>query len=223
VSSSVFEPERSAARVRHPFTGPARWVAAGLLVAGPLLQVIEFLLESPLDDTAARVAYWAAHPTRIGLSMAVGLLAVPFLIGEFAVLVALSRERARRLAWAAAALLTLAMAGLAAVHGAEMIAYGLARSGNQAAAVAALEGSDVGLPGAVLFVMFLGGAALGILALAAALWRSPLVPRIAPVLIVGFAVLDFALRQPVLGHLVALAGSVVVAGAVVTRYARHSR
>ena len=89
--------------------------------------------------------------------------------------------------------------------------------------MAALNGSDVGLPGAVLFVMFLGGAALGTVVLAAAMWRSPLVPRIAPVLVVAFAILDFALGQPVVSHLVGLAGSVVVAIAVVTGYARKPR
>src|SRR5919197_1142813 len=172
MSLLVLEPKSPTAPVRPPCTGPARWAAAGLLVTGPLL-------ENPLADPAARVAYWAQHATRIGASMAAGLLAVPLLLGGFAVQVALSRERSRRLAWTAAALLTLAMVGLAAVHGAEMTAYGLARSGNQAAAVAALNGSDVGLPGAVLFVMFLGGAALGTVVLAAAMWRSPLVPRIA--------------------------------------------
>jgi hypothetical protein len=39
------------------FTGRSRWLAATVLVIGPLLQLVDFLLENPLDDNAARVAY----------------------------------------------------------------------------------------------------------------------------------------------------------------------
>ena len=40
--------------------------------------------------------------------------------------------------------------------------------------------------------MFLGGAVLGTLTLAAAVWRSPLVPRVVAAFILAFAALDFA-------------------------------
>ena len=204
------------------FTGTARWVAAAILVIGPLLQVVEFLSENPAGDNAARVAYWAANPARIGLAESSGLVAVPFLIGSFAVVVALTRASSPRLAWSGAALLTLAMAGLAAVHGVEMAAYGLVRSGNLAAAKSVLDGDRLGPPGVVLVVMFLGGAALGTLALAAAIWRSPLVPRIATVFVLGFAVLDFALGQGIVSHIVNLVGLSLVAVAVVSGYSRKS-
>ena len=204
----------------RPFAGRARWAAAGLLVTGAALQVAEFLLENPLDDIPARVAYWQQHMTRIGLSEAVGLLAVPFLLGAVAVQVALVRAASRRLAWVAGSFMVCALVGLAAVHGAEMMAYGLVRAGNPAAAVAALEGSDLGAPGIVLFVLFLGGAALGVLTMSIALWRSPLVPRLAPVLILAFGVLDFAVGSPVISHIVALAGGAVLAWAVLVGYSR---
>ena len=174
--STVIVQQRRPDAQTHPFAGRARWGAAALLVTGALLQVAEFLLEKPLDDTAARVDYWAQNLSRVGLSEAVGLLAVPFLIGSFAVMIALTRARSPRLAWTAGAFLACAMTGLAAIHGAEMMAYGLLRSGDHSAAVTALEGADLGLPGIVLFVLFLGGAALGVLTMSVALWRSPLVP-----------------------------------------------
>jgi hypothetical protein len=204
----------------HPFRGRARWAAAALLITGALLQVVEFLLEGSGGDSAGRVAYWSEHLTRIGLAQSAGILAVPFLLGGFGVMVALTRGRSPRLAWTAGCLLVCAMVGLAAVHGAEMIAYGLVRTGDTAAAAAALDNSESGLPAAVLFLLFLGGAVLGILTMSAALWRSPLVPRVMPVFLLAFAVLDFAVGWGVVGHSVALVGNAILAWAVLTGYSR---
>jgi hypothetical protein len=208
--STIIVEQRRPPAVARPFTGRGRWAAAALLVTGAALQVVEFLLSGPLNDTTARVAYWQQHLTQIGLSEAVGLLAVPFLLGWVAVTVALARVRSPRLAWTAGCAMVCAMVGLA----------GLVRAGNPAAAVTGLNASDVGLPGIVLFVIFLGGAALGTVTMSIALWRSPLVPRVAPVLILAFAVLDFALGWGVISHVVALAGGAVLAWAVLTGYSR---
>jgi hypothetical protein len=202
------------------FTGPARWLAACVLVTGPVLQAIEFLLANESDDPAAQVAFWAAHPAQVGLAMASGLLAVPFLLGGAAILVALSRARSRRLAWLGGAFMTFGMVGLAGAHGYELAAYGLAQAGDLAAAASALNGDRLGLPGAVFLVMFLGGAALGSLTLAAAAWRSPLVPRVVVVFMLAFAVLDFALGQGVVSHLVNLVGFAILAIAVAAGYSR---
>jgi hypothetical protein len=223
MSSVIVEPRTRPDKTWRPFTGRTRWVAGALLVTGGLLQVAEFLLESPPDDNAARVATWVAHPASYAWSNAAGLLAVPFLLAGVAVLVALTRQSSRRLAWVAGGFMTFAMAGLAAIHGLELAAYGLARAGDTAAATAVLTGDHLGLPGAVLFAMFLGGAALGTLTLAAAMWRSPYIPRVAPVLVLAFAVLDFAAGWGVVSHVVMLAADVTVAIALVTGYFRGSR
>jgi hypothetical protein len=219
--STVIVQQRRPDTASHPFAGRARWAAATLLVTGAALQVAEFLLSGPLDDTRVRVAYWEQHLTQIGLSEAVGLLAVPFLLGWVAVIVALTRVRSPRLAWTAGCFMVCALVGLAAVHGAEMMAYGLVRGGDSAAAVTTLEASNVGLPGIVLFVLFLGGAAVGTVTMSIAMWRSPLVPRIAPVLILAFSVLDFAFGWGVISHVVALAAGAVLAWAVLTDYSRQ--
>jgi hypothetical protein len=221
MSSIHVELKNSDPAVKPVFSGPARWVAALVLVTGPLLQAVEFLLENEAGDAAARTAFWVAHPTQIGLAMASGLLAVPFLLGGSAVLVALTRACSRRLAWMGGTFIAFGMVGLAAAHGYELAAYGLTRSGNVAAATFVLNGDTLGLPGAVLFAMFLGGAVLGTLALATAAWRSPLVPRIVVVFMLAFAVLDFAVGQGVVSHLVNLVGFVILAGAVVARYSRQ--
>jgi hypothetical protein len=223
MASFVIQPKRQAAAAPLIFTGPARWAAAFVLVAGPLLQAIEFLLVANPDDNAARVASWVEQPTQVGLSMASGVLAVPFLIGGVAVLVGLTRPYSPRLALAAGALMTLAMAGLAAVHGYELAAFGLAQSGDLAAATAALNAENLGAPGIAMLIMFLGGAALGTLTLAAAMWRSPLVPRVAVGCVLAFAALDFILGRGVEGHLANLAGFAIVAVAVVIKYSRPAR
>lgn len=203
--------------------GRLRWAAGTVLVAGGALQVAEFLLESAPDDNAARVATWVADPTRIGLSVAAGVLAVPFLLAAVVVLVALTRPFSPRLAWTGGAFMTLAMTGLAVVHGVELAAYGLVRGGDPRAAVAVLNAGDLGTPGPLVFVMFLAGAVLGTATLAAAMFRSPAVPIVAPVLSLAFAALDFAAGWGVAGHLVNLAALSTVAYAVVTGYARRSR
>ncbi len=74
-----------------------------------------------------------------------------------------------------------------------------------------------------MLVMFLGGGVLGTLTLAAAVWRSPLVPRIAVLFILGFAVLDLAAGQGVVSHLVNLVGFAIIAAAVVAGYCRQPR
>jgi hypothetical protein len=201
--------------------GRARWAAASLLVIGAGLQVAEFLLENPPESNTVRVAQWVADPGRVAASMSVGLLAVPFLLAGFLVLVAVVRQHSRRLAIAAGGLLILAMVGLAGVHGFEMGAFSLATSGQPAAAVAMLDVAQPVAPLLVLMGLFLGGAVLGTLVLAVAMWRSPLLPRVAAVGVVAFAVVDFAVGSPLVSHLLAFANSFVLAWAVGSGYSRQ--
>jgi hypothetical protein len=219
-SAALMEREDAVAQSRGLFDGRARWIAALLLLIGPLLQVVEFVLEEPANDNAARVAYWIANTGRVQVAMASGLLAVPFLIGAITVIVLLTRGRSPRLALVAAAFMACGMAGLAAIHGVELGAYSLAVSGNRQAAVSVLNGNNLGLEGGVLLALFLGGAVLGTLTLAIAVWRSPLVPRVVTVFIVAFAVLDFAVGQGVISHIANLIGFSIAAVAVLTAYSR---
>jgi hypothetical protein len=209
-------------RGQRPFAGSrVRWVVAAVVVLGPLLQMVEFALENPPDANSERVTAWVEHPDRIGVSMGAGLLAVPFLLGAVAVLVALTRVRTPGLAWAAGAALTCGMVGLAGVHGFEMAAFSAAKGGHESVAVSILDGDHLGVPGAVLLVLFLGGAALGTLALLWPIWRSPWLPRVVALFTLGFAVLDFAVGSPVVSHAVNLIGLTIVAYAVVTGYSRE--
>src|SRR5436190_18668952 len=148
------EPNKTDETLPAVFTGSTRWIIAIVLVMGPLLQAIEFLLESGMDDNSARVAFWSEFPSRIGLSMASGLLAIPFLLGGIAIIVALTRTHSRRLAWLAGTFMTFAMVGLAGVHGYELAAFGFVQAGNPAGAISVLNADSLGLPGGVLFIMF---------------------------------------------------------------------
>ncbi len=206
-----------------PFQGSVRRVVAVLLVLGPLLQAIEFLLESGQDDNALRVAFWSQFPARTGLSMASGLLAVPFLLVNIAVIVALTRNSSSRLAWLGGAFMLLGMVGLGAAHGYELAAFGRVLSGDAQGAISILDAETLGLPGMVLFLMFIGGAVLGTLTLAIAMWRSPFVPRIVVFFTLAFAGLDFAVGNGVISHLVNLVGFSILAFAVVTGYSRSQR
>jgi len=221
MSAIAVEANNDSPIVQPVFTGTARWLVAIVLITGPLLQVIEFLLETGSDDNAARVSFWTAHPGQVGLSMDSGLLAVPFLLGGSATLVALTRARSRRLSWLGGAFMAFGLVGLGAVHGYEVAAYGLAQVGNQATATAVLNADHLGLPGGVLLAIFLGGAVLGTLALAIAAWRSPLVPRIVVLFMLAFAVLDFAVGQGVVSHLVNFIGFTILAVAVIAGYSRR--
>jgi hypothetical protein len=207
----------------HPIQGRSRWVAAALLTLGGLLQVVEFVLEPPFGTTADRIAWWADHPTRIGLSQAAGIAAIPFLIGGFLTMARLTRQHSRRLSAVAVSMLTCGMVGLALVHGVEMTANWLVRAGDLSAARTVLDVTSPGAAGIVTFVFFLVGAMLGCLVLLAALVRSAYVPRLAPVFMLAFIALDFALGSGVAGHLAGLAAGVVLAWAVVTGYVRTPR
>src|ERR1700754_2522289 len=104
------------------------------------------------------MAWWLEHPDRLEWSQAAGLLAIPFLIGGFAVMVALTRRTSRRLAGVAAVALTTAMTGPAAVHGLEQAGRMAADAGHDDAALDILEASHFGAPGVAMMVMFLVGA-----------------------------------------------------------------
>jgi hypothetical protein len=221
MSSIVVEPQ--AAPRGQVFRGQARWGVAALLFGGAALQLLSTLLEPEHPDPVDRVAYWSAHSTRIGISMAVTLLSVPLTIGGIAALVALTKDRSRRLAWGGGATIITALVGLAAVVGLELMAYWITLGGDPGAAAAGLDSDEIGLPGVLLMVLFLGGALVGMVLMAAAMWRSPNLPRIAAVLIAGFVVTDIVVDQPVVGHVLNVAWSAVVAWSVLTGYVRRPK
>ena len=98
-----------------------------------------------------------------------------------------------------------------------------AKAGHSDVAVSILDVSNPGLPGGVLFVLFLGGALFGTVTINVALWRSPYAPRLVVVFGVAFVIMDLALGWGIAGHLAALAAGLVLAWAIVTGYQRKQR
>ena len=194
------------------FTPLGRLAAAGALAVGAAFQVIAFSLIPDFDETTDRLQWIADHPSRADISKLFDLLAVPFLLGGVIVYVLLARARAPRLAWAGGILLGLGMCGLMAAQGLEALQYELAQDGRfDLAALADVVDNLSSAPLIAMGLMFIGGAALGIVVTALALWRSRAVPRGIPILIVAFFVIDAPLSQPLIGHIVALVAAVWLA------------
>lgn len=217
-SPAVLHPGR-----RHPFAGRSRWLAAILVTAGGVLQVIEFALVRRGLSAPERIEWWVANPSRVELSQAAGILAIPFLIGGFLVMARLCFWQSRRITVLATSLLCAAMVGLAGIQGLEMSANWLAQAGDTEAAVLVMESATPGIPGISLLVMFLLGALGGMVLLNVALWRSSYVPRVVVFFTVGFVVLDFFVSMSLLGHLSVLAADLILGWAIVTGFRRMPR
>lgn len=140
---------------------------------------------------------------------------MPFLIGGAIVYVLLARQRAPRLAWTGGILLGLGLCGLMAVQGFETLQFALVRDGRfDLEALADVVDNVSTAPAIAMGVMFIGGAALGVLVTSAALWRSRAVPRGAALLLVVFFIVDAPLSQPLIGHVIALVGALWIASTI---------
>jgi ABC-type transport system involved in cytochrome c biogenesis permease subunit len=197
------------------FTPIARLAAAGTLVLGAAFQLASFLTIPSHDETAERLRWVADHAARAELSKVFDILAMPFLLGTAVVYLLLSRERARRLAWAGGLLLALGMVGLSAIQGVETLEFALATDGRfELAALADAVDNISTAPAAVLFVMFIGGALFGLVISSVALWRSQAVPRAAVLLIPLFILVDFFLSRPIEAHVISFVAALWIASAV---------
>jgi hypothetical protein len=194
------------------FTALGRWAAAGTLVVGATFQVVAFALIPNFAHTVDRLEWIAAHSARADASKTFDLLAVPFLLAGVIVYVLLTRERTPRLAWASGIVLGLGMCGLMAVQGWETLEYALAADGRfRLVPLGDVVDNIPSAPAAVMGVLFIVGALLGIVLTALALWRSRVVPRAVPILMITFIVTDVALQQPLIAHVIALVAALWIA------------
>jgi hypothetical protein len=210
--AGAFAVEDPAASPAARFTPLGRIAAAGTLVVGATLQVLAFAFIPDYGHTVDKLHWIAAHPAQAQVSKTFDLLAVPFLLAGVIVYVLLARERAPRLAWTGGILLWFGMCGLMAVQGYETLEFSLVHDGRfRLTAVADVVDNLSTAPEVAMGIMFIVCAVLGIVVTAVALWRSRAVPRAIPVLLVTFIVVDAALSQPLLGHVIALVGAVWIA------------
>ena len=194
------------------FTALGRWAAAGTLVVGATFQVVAFALIPDFDNTVDRLEWIAAHSARAEVSKTFDLLAVPFLLAGVIVYVLLTRERTPRLAWASGIVLGLGLCGLMAVQGWETLEFALVTDGRfHLVPLADVADNAATAPAAAMGIMFIAGAVFGIVLTALALWRSRVVPRAVPILMIAFIVTDIALSQPLIAHVIALVGALWIA------------
>jgi hypothetical protein len=197
------------------FTSLGRLAAAGTLVLGATLQVLAFALIPDHDKTVDRLQWVADNSTQAQASKLFDLLAVPFLLGGVIVYVLLARARAPRLAWTGGILLGLGMCGLMAAQGYEALEFALAADGRfSLTALADVVDNLSSAPVIAMGIMFIAGAALGILITSIALWRSRAVPRGVAILIVLFFVVDATLSQPLIAHVIALVAALWLARSI---------
>lgn len=169
-----------------------RTVAGLCLIAAPLLLGVALLLH-PGEGEAGLVQTIADNPGRTEaaslLIIASSVLFVPALMG----IVNLVRDRGVTLVHIGVGLALIGVIGHAVWSGFQVVLAGLTRSDlDQAQLVAAVEGSGPPPAGLiVVMLMFLVGFFLGLIVLAAGLWRSRIVPKWVPLGLVLIAVSDF--------------------------------
>lgn len=180
-----------------------RRTLAGLaLVAAPLVLLVALIVH-PGEGEGGFVQTVADNTARVEVSNLLiifsSVLFVPGLIG----ILRLIRGRGIVLAHLGVGLALIGVVGHAVWAGFQLILVGTIRSGiDQGQLSQMVEGGPPTAGFAVVMAMFLVGFFLGLVVLAAGLWRSRSVPRLAAVCILAVAVWDFV---PFEGGIVAAA------------------
>lgn len=170
-----------------------RLLTAGCLVSTALLTALSVALQPDFGETTAqRLALIEDSGGAATVSAAAFVLAqLPFL-GAVLGIGHLLRERAPRLANVAPTVAALGGFGHAVFGGAMLLTVSMAGvPGSSRPYVEALDSFESS-PAMVFAAMGLLGTVLGILLLAAGLWRAQVGPRWVPPALVGFVVVEFA-------------------------------
>lgn len=170
-----------------------RLITAGCLVSTALLSAVSVVLQPDFGDTTEqRLALIEDAGSAATVSAVTFVLAqLPFL-GAVLGLGHLLRERAPRLANLAPTVAVIGGFGHAVFGGAMLLTVSMAsQPGPRAPYIAALDDFESS-PAFVFAAMGLLGTVLGILLLAAGLWRAKVGPRWVPLALVGFVVVEFA-------------------------------
>jgi len=175
-----------------PQSRRSRLGLAALLVAAPLVELVEGLL-SPLTDgsTADDLQAIAAHRSVFVVSVLAGIVATVLYVPAFLGLARASWERSRVLSAMGGSIAVLSMLGFMGVRmlqAFELETVDQHLSTSQAARL--VDGAGTNALGSVITGMFLGGSVLGLLALGIAVWRARLAPVAAAVLLIAFPFVD---------------------------------
>jgi len=170
-----------------------RLLTAGCLVSTALLSAVSVLLQPDLgDSTEQRLALVDDAGRVAAVSVGAFVLAqLPFL-GAVLGLGHLLRSRAPRLANIAPTVAVVGGFGHAVFGGAMLLGVTMAgQPGSREPYAEALDTFESG-PAMIFAAMGLLGTVLGVLLLAAGLWRAQVGPRWVPAALVGFVVVEFA-------------------------------
>lgn len=214
VAQAIYRAPELSASPATRFTPVGRLAAAATLVLGAAFQLAAFVTEPKHDETIDRFQWIADNPDRADLAKLFDVLAMPFLFGTVIVYVLLSRERSRRLAYAAGILLGCGMVGLSMIQGYETFAFTVVQDGSFDLAALADAFEETSPPAIAVLLLFIPGAFFGLVTMTIALWRSKAVPLGAVALIPAFIVVDLFLSRGLEGHVISFVGACWIASAV---------
>jgi hypothetical protein len=214
VAAAIYRAPELSSSPATRFTPVGRLAAAATLVLGAAFQLAAFVTEPKHDETIDRFQWIADNPDRADLAKLFDVLAMPFLFGTVIVYVLLSRERSRRLAYAAGILLGCGMVGLSMIQGYETFAFTVVQDGSFDLAALADAFEETSPPAIAVLLLFIPGAFFGLVTMTIALWRSKAVPLGAVALIPAFIVVDLFLSRGLEGHVISFVGACWIASAV---------
>lgn len=189
-------------------------VGASLIIAPLVIVAQEWIAPEPGGEREASdvLAAIAEHPGRYEAAIFLGILAAILLIPALAGLALTIRGRGVLLARLGGMLGVIGAVGFACQNAINIGFLELTAPDGEGEGMVALyeqvRGSAAGL---VIELLFIGGLLLGLVLLAAAVWRSAFAPRGAAILILTFIVLDMVLSGQMKGldvavHLILAAG-----------------
>ena len=203
-----------------------RRLAIGALVVGSTLNLAEALIGRFVgqgESVAASLEAWAERPTLAAIGLAVGTVAVPFLILALVAMAQLVRPRMPRLGATAMGLAFAGGLGFFGIHAVSVVDHAAVDQPDRGAMVALIESAQSSWLGLLIVLPFMLGLVGSVLLISVGYLRTRVVPVWIPVVLLLFLVLDFGGFPigPVDPHWLFVAASLGVAVAVARRTDRQ--
>jgi hypothetical protein len=203
-----------------------RRVAVVGLTVGATLNLAEALIGRVVGQgasTEGTLEAWAAEPTLAAIGLAVGTVAVPFLLLALVAMAQLYRPRLPKLAATAMVLGFVGTFGFFGIHAVGVYDYAAIDQPDRGAMVALIESAQSSTLGLLIVMPFLLGMVGSVLLSAIGFLRTRVVPIWIPVVLLAFLVLDFGGFPvgPVDPHWLFLAASLGLAYVVAKRTDRQ--
>ncbi|TFV68346.1 hypothetical protein E4P40_23585 [Blastococcus sp. CT_GayMR20] len=203
-----------------------RRTAVAALLVGATLNLAEALIGRIVGQGASvegSLEAWAARPTLAAVGLAVGTVAVPFLLLALVAMAQLVRPRMPRLGTMATVLGYVGSLGFLGIHAVSIIDYAAVDQPDRAAMVALLEAAQNSTLALLIVVPFMLGMAGSVLLSSIGFLRTRVVPIWIPVTLLLFLVLDFGpfSTGPIDPHWLFVAASVGLAYGIAKRTDRQ--